>query len=196
MKKTFALLLVLLLTGLMAGQAAAQSSFGMSWSLTLPTGNTKDVTNNLSARGVNFEYRDIQSTTWGWGINAGYNVFAADKTDTYFEDNWAVSGLRSHYINTIPIYAAGYKYFGKSRRDGRFYVGLNAGTAWLEKRLTFGLYEIKESNWHLTVAPEIGYHLPWDSFLGHVSARYVMVNEAGTTESQSWLEFRLGFGLD
>jgi len=181
---------------LVGSQAQAQSSFGMSWSLTVPTGNTKDFNKSMSFRGFNFEYRDIQSTSWGWGINAGYNVFADDYTDTYNRDNFAITGLRSHYINTVPIYAAAYKYFGNSRKNGRWYVGLNGGTAWLEQRVTLGLYELKEDNWHLSVAPEVGYHLPWDSFIGHISARYVMVNSAGNTDTQSWFEFRIGFGLD
>jgi len=196
MKTTLVLLLILATCLLATSNALAQSSFGMSWSLTMPTGNTYDFVDKISLRGFNVEYRQIQSTTWGWGINAGYNVHAKDYTDTYQRDNLAVTGLRSHYINTVPIYGAVYKYFGNSRRDGRWYVALNGGTAWLEQRVTLGLYEITEDNWHLSAAPEVGYHLPWDSFVGHVSARYVLVNSAGTTDTQSWFEFRLGFGLD
>ncbi len=191
---------LLLLTALVMSNTPVQagdSSFGISWSATVATGKTNDFVPGFQWRGVNLEYRNRINSNYSWGINAGYNVLSETSSETQFLDHVQVTGKHGRYINTIPIYALAIYEFGPyNRRDGRFYVGMNGGTAWLEHRTELGLYAQQDTNWHLAFAPEIGYHLPWESFLGHISVRYNYLLEAGEVEAQSWLEFRLGFGVN
>jgi hypothetical protein len=195
MKKINVLVLLFVAVFTVQPVLAGNNTFGASWSLALPTGNTKDFTSPLSARGFNLEYQNFFRTDTAFGVNIGYNVFTEEQDQTFVGENFAVTGLRWHYINTVPIYASLHKFFGNNR-DGRFFVGLNAGTAWLEQRMTLGLYEFKDSNWHLGLAPEVGYNFPWDSFLGYASLRFNHLFKAGDIENQGWFELRLGFGLD
>ncbi len=197
MKRTILSLLLLVACGLSASVAlAGDNSFGLSWSSTIATGNSSDFVSGFHARGFNFEYRNRVNRQFSWGLNAGFNVLSETGNGTIYLDHVQATGKWGRYLNTVPIYAAAYYDFGNySRRSGWFYSALNIGTAWLEQRATLGLYAVEEDNWHLAVAPELGYHLPWDSFIGHVSIRYNYLFEAGAVDSQSWLEFRIGFGL-
>ncbi len=177
---------LLLLTALTMGHTPAQAegSFGIAWSSAVATGETNDFVPGFHWRGINIEYRNQTSTNWGWGINAGYNVLAKTSSETQYLDNVQFTGKHGRYINTIPIYANVLYSFGPyNKRDGRFYAGLNAGTAWLEHRTELGLFAQEEDNWHLAFAPEIGYHMPWDSFMGYVSARFDYILEAGKVGS-------------
>jgi len=197
--KNFRILLLVALIALAASPAASQpgnSSFGLAWSLSLPTGDMKEFTDDFSLRGFNLEYRRFQRSDLAFGLNVGYNVFNEEQDDTFIGENFAVTGKQWTYINTVPIYASVFKFSSSNKRDGRFFFGGNAGTAWLEQRRTLGLYETKEDNWHLAVAPEVGYHFPWDAFLGYASVRYNYLFEAGEVPAQGWIEIKLGFGMD
>ena len=197
MKKSLIVLLLILVGSLSTSVAfAGDSSFGMSWSSAIGTGNTSDFVSGFQARGINIEYRQRMNSNWLWGVNVGYNVFSETGNETIFLDHVQATGNWGRYINTVPIYLAGYYEFGPYQaRSGRLYVAMNAGTAWLEQRTTLALYAVENDNWHLGFSPEIGYHLPWDSFLGHVSVRWNYMLKAGEVEDQSWVEFRIGFGL-
>ncbi|MCP4293537.1 MAG: hypothetical protein GY780_17055 [bacterium] len=197
MKRFISIMLLLLACSLVAPLAnAGENSFGMSWSSTIGLGDTGDFVPGFHARGFSLEYRNRVSTEMSWGFNAGYNVLADNKNETVFLDNIQATGNHGKYINTIPLYGAVYHNFGTySRRSGWMYAGLNGGMVWLEKRTSLGLYALEDDNWHMALAPEFGYHLPWDSLVGHISVRYNYVFESGDVEAQQWLEFRVGFGL-
>lgn len=187
-------LLILLVSGLTATPArAGRSQFGASWNLAMPMGNTRDFTRPLSARGFTLEWHNFIRKSTSWGINAGWTVFNENADNTTYGDGWAVSGDRWNYINAVPIYASGFHYWG-DRRDTNYFAGANLGTVWSEYRTTVGLYEFKESVWHLAVAPEIGIRMPLNSFLGYLSLRYNLLMKSGDIDTQSWLELRVGFG--
>ena len=190
-------MLLLLAAGL--GVSAAQAgnnSFGVFWNTAVTTGNTNDFISGFQARGVGLEFRTRVNSNYLWGLNANYDVFAETGSETIFLDHVQATGKWGKYVNTVPIYLAGYYEFGPyNARSGHLYVGMNAGTAWLEQRVSLALYAQEESNWHLAMAPEIGYNLPWDSFLGTISMRYNYLLKAGEVDAQSWLEFRVGFGF-
>ena len=189
----FGLLLILLPT---AEVRADNSTFGIAWGISVPTGDTNDYISKVSFRGMSVEWRNFYMRDAAYGINVGWNVFNETNDETLFFTNGAITGKRWHYTNAIPIYAGWFKYFNDDRRSSRFYAGINAGTAWIERRTEMGMYQLTEDNWHLAVAPEVGINLPWDSFLGYVGVRYHYAFEAGDMEAQQWIEFKVGFGLD
>ncbi len=197
MKKSLIVMLLLLVASLSASAGlAGNNSFGISWSSAIGTGNTSDFVSGFQARGISLEYRGRVNTNFLWGVNVGYNVLAEGGDETLFFDHSQVNGVWGRTINTVPVYLAAYYEFGPyNARSGRFYVAMNAGTAWLEQRTALALYTVEQDNWHVAFAPEVGYHLPWDSFVGHVSMRWNYMLEAGDIDSQSWIEFRIGFGL-
>jgi len=189
----FGLLLILLSSG---AAMADNSTFGIAWGISVPTGDTNDYISQVSFRGMSVEWRNFYMRDAAYGINVGWNVFNQTNDETMFFDNGAVTGKRWHYVNAIPIYAGWFKYFSDDKRSSRFYAGINVGSAWIERRTEMGLYQLTNDNWHFAVAPEVGMNLPWDSFLGYVGVRYHYAFEAGDSEAQQWIEFKVGFGLD
>jgi hypothetical protein len=194
MKKTYVLLVLLSLAA--APLAHAQSTFGAAWSLGIPTGDTSDFASGFSARGVSLDWRNFRNRDTAIGASIGWNVFNEEFSGTRDFGNVAVTGKSWNYVNAIPIYVNAFKYFGEDRRARRFFAGLNAGTIWLERHTEFGLSVLQEQNWHLAVAPEVGVQLPWSSFLGYLAVRYNVGFSAGDVDTQSWIDIRLGFGLD
>lgn len=195
--KRFFVLLGLLLILLPAGTVRADNNaFGIAWGISVPTGDTNDFVSKISFRGASAEWRNFYMRDAAYGLNVGWNVFNETDDSTVYFENAAVTGKRWNYVNAVPCYGSWFKYFSDDRRSSRFFAGLNAGGAWIERRTDVGLVSIKEDNWHFAVAPEVGWQLPWDSFLGYVSARYHYAFKAGDVEAQQWLEFKIGFGLD
>lgn len=195
--KRFIVLLGLLLILVPSGAVRADNSvFGVAWGVSVPTGDTKDFISKVSFRGASAEWRNFYMRDAAYGINIGWNVFNESDDSTVSFENAAVTGKRWSYINAVPIYGGWFKYFSDDKRSSRFFAGFNAGGAWIERRMDVGFVSISEDNWHFAVAPEIGWQLPWDSFLGYVGARYHYAFKAGNMEAQQWLEFKIGFGLD
>lgn len=195
--KRFIVLLGLLVILMSTGAAnAANSTFGVAWGISVPTADTKDFVPNVSFRGASAEWRNFYTRDMAYGINVGWNVFNQQDDGTVNSGNIALTGNRWKYINAVPIYASWFKYFSDDKRSSRLFLGLNGGTAYIERRIEIGTMAFDDDNWHLALAPEIGWQLPWDSFLGYVSARYHYAFAAGDQEAQQWLEFKIGFGLD
>jgi hypothetical protein len=187
------LLLILLPT---APSMADDSTFGIAWGISLPTGDTADYISKVSFRGASVEWRNFYQRDAAYGLNVGWNVFNKEEDGTTFFDNGAVTGKSWNYINAVPVYGSWFKYFSADKRSSRFFAGINAGGAWINRRTDVGLVRFEEDNWHFAVAPEVGFNLPWDSFLGYVSARYHYAFKAGNMEAQQYLEFKIGFGLE
>ena len=195
--KRFIVLLGLLAVLLPAGSVLADNStFGIAWGISVPTGDTKDYISKVSFRGASAEWRNFYQRDAAYGINVGWNVFNEESDETVTFENAAVTGKHWKYINAVPIYAGWFKYFSDDKRSGRFFAGRNVGAAWIEQTADISLIRFQEDNWHFAFAPEVGYHLPWDKFLGYVAARYHVAPSAGSQDTQQWLEFKIGFGLD
>ncbi len=194
MKSIF--VLTLMLVAGFAGTAMAENTFGVAWNIGLPTGNTNEFTPGLSLRGVTFEGRTFVRPDVAWGGSIGWNVFNEETSGSQVFNNVTYTGKRWDYINAVPIHLAAFKYFGTNRREPRWYMGMSAGTTFIETRTEVSLYAIQEQNWHLALAPEVGVQLPWSSFIGYVSLRFHHAFEAGDVVAQDWFELKLGFGLD
>jgi len=193
--KKFIVMTALLLAGT-ATFAQAQSTWGVAWTPGFTTGNTADFASGFRARGISLEMRNFVRRDLAWGLSAGWNVFNQEDSGTGTFDNTSVTGNRWRYVNAIPIYAGVFKYTSSDRRAKRFYFGLNAGTQYIELRQDMGIYTTSTDQWHLALAPEIGVQMPWDNFIGYLGVRYNYGFSAGDHDAQSWVDFKVGFGLD
>lgn len=196
MKKLTLLSLALMILAVAGPATAGKNVFGGAWNISQPVGDTNDFASGLSFRGVSLEWRTFHTRDTAFGVNAGWNVFNESFNGTLSQDNFAFTGRAWRYVNALPIYGSWHRYFQGDRRGKRFFVGLNGGTAYIERRTEVGIYQITDDNWHLAVAPEVGMQMPWDSFLGWFSVRYNYAFSAGDTDAQQWFELRLGFGMD
>ena len=190
-----------------SGEAKAQDwwwgiTYEMSATSSLPTNSDSDVNfiEDYSFRGLGIEARYVPSrdANYSFGFNVGWNVLN-EKNDfgternTISLENADVTGTQLRYFNTVPLLANASYYFG-SRGGIRPYVGVNAGTYYIERRVDIGVVGIVEDNWHFGWAPEVGLVVP----LGRpevallTTIRYNWAFSAGGTDDQKFWGFNIG----
>lgn len=190
-----------------SGEAKAQDwwwgiTYQMSASSSLPTNSDSDVNfiEDYSFRGFGIDARYVASrdAKYSIGFNVGWNVlnekndFGSER-NTISLGNADVTGTQLRYLNTVPLMANASYYFG-SRGGIRPYVGLNAGTYYIERRVDIGVVGIVEDNWHFGWAPEVGLVVP----LGRpevallTTIRYNWAFSAGGTGDQKYWGFNIG----
>ena len=193
--KSIILALVLLAT--LATGALAESSFGMSWNPSVPVGNTADFAGGFAWRGASLEWRNFVRSDWAVGADIGWNVMTDSFEGTVTEGDLTVTGKKWNYINALPIHLTAFKYFSSDRRERRLYAGLGVGANWMEYRQDFGFYAFEETQWHFTLAPEVGFLMPWNSWVGYLGVRYQHAFASGNIDNdQGWFDFKIGFGLN
>jgi outer membrane protein W len=190
-----------------SGEAKAQDwwwgiTYEMSATSSLPTNSDSDVNfiEDYSFRGLGIEARYVPSrdANYSFGFNVGWNVlnekneFGTER-NTISLANADITGTQLRYFNTVPLLANASYYFG-SRGGIRPYVGVNAGTYYIERRVDIGVVGIVEDNWHFGWAPEVGLVVP----LGRpeiallTTIRYNWAFSAGGTGDQKFWGFNIG----
>jgi len=190
-----------------SGEAKAQDwwwgiTYEMSATSSLPTNSDSDVNfiEDYSFRGLGIEARYVPSrdANYSFGFNMGWNVlnekneFGTER-NTISLANADITGTQLRYFNTVPLLANASYYFG-SRGGIRPYVGVNAGTYYIERRVDIGVVSVVEDNWHFGWAPEVGLVVP----LGRpeiallTTIRYNWAFSAGGTGDQKFWGFNIG----
>jgi hypothetical protein len=72
------------------------------------------------------------------------------------------------------------------------YVGGGAGFYRIENELQYGMYAIREQNWHFGFCPEYGFMVPAETVFFMFNIKYNYAFKKGETEAQSYLTFRFG----
>ncbi|MGB5674488.1 MAG: outer membrane beta-barrel protein [Gemmatimonadota bacterium] len=190
-----------------SGEAKAQDwwwgiTYQMSAASSLPTNSDSDVNfiEDYSFRGFGIDARYVASrdAKYSIGFNVGWNVlnekndFGSER-NTISLENADVTGTQLRYLNSVPLMANASYYFG-SRGGIRPYVGLNAGTYYIERRVDIGVVGIVEDNWHFGWAPEVGLVVPLGrpEFALLTTIRYNWAFSAGGTGDQKYWGFNIG----
>jgi outer membrane protein W len=203
-KGTIASLALLLV---FTGEAQAQDwwwgiTYNMSATSSLPPNSDSDINfiEDYSFRGLGIEARYVPSrdANYSFGFNVGWNVLN-EKNDFGTERNTIslpnadVSGTQLRYFNTVPLMGNASYYFG-DRGGIRPYVGVNAGTYYIERRVDIGVSAIVDDAWHFGWAPEVGLDVP----LGRpevallTTIRYNWAFSAGGSGDQKFWGFNIG----
>jgi len=185
--------LVLLLVG---GTVRAQEAFlwGINYQVSIPTGNTRNFTDQISWRGVGIEGRGFVAERLAVGGSVSWNVFHEQgfRTDTI--ESLTVSGTQFRDLNAVPILATAHYYFG-DRNGWRPYAGGGVGALYDHQRIELGLFRHDQDTWHFALAPEVGIQFPYDRLMGYIGLRYNYAAPTSTLPQQSWLTIMIGFGL-
>ena len=194
-----ALAMVLVLSGSACAQSygsyyPSEFLWGLSWNLGLPTGETKDYTDDFSFRGIGLEGRKFIKPDLTVGLSFQWQVFWEKVFGTTDQESFTVTGNQWRYLNLFPLLANVYKYWNYYG-DFRPYVGLNTGAYIVENRFEMGLYQLQETKWHFGLAPAVGAQMPAGRFLGFFELRYNYVFKAGDSFEQSYFGFIIGVGL-
>jgi len=135
---------------------AQESFWSMTYQMSVPTGDTKTLTDKMSFRGFGIEGRWFVDNNVTIGGAAHFNVFyeKQDKVTTEL-DNVTLTGTHYNYINAFPFYVNAAYYFNEGSYV-RPYAAMNAGVIYTLYRKDIGLYRIEERPAKFGVAPEIG----------------------------------------
>ena len=190
-----------------SGEAQAQDwwwgiTYQMSAASSLP-GNSDSSVNfieDFSFRGFGIDARYVpeRGAKYSFGFNANWNVLN-EKSDFGTERNTIslptadITGTQLRYFNSIPLLANASYYFGE-RGGIRPYLGLNAGTYYIERRVDIGVSALVDDAWHFGWAPEAGIVVP----LGRpevamlFNVRYNWAFSSGGTGDQKYWGFNIG----
>jgi hypothetical protein len=153
---------------LMFGTSYSQKEqwFGaLTYSVSIPSGDTKTFVDEISWRGVGLDYRYLIDRKYSVGLFFGWNVFYQRTNKTTEIENGAVTGTSDRYLNFFPIMANIHYYFGE-RKSVRPYVGLNAGGYYVNQRFAIGVFLWEDDSWQWAIAPEAGVAIPVERDFG------------------------------
>lgn len=164
---------------------AQESISDFTWNIGFPGSKMHDYISDNSFKGFGIEFRRFVNKESSVGLLLGWNIFdkRVDEPIRIDQEGFGgtVSGTQIRYINSFPILANFHYYFGK-RKEFRFYVGANAGVYYILQRLDLGVWRIDSDNWHLGLAPEVGFLLPLGDSGSNliVNGKYNHAFDAGT----------------
>jgi len=193
-----------LAAGILAAPGMAQSKpmFGLSYDMSLPTGDLKDYTNNDSWLGWTVDVRAFgASNKISFGGMLGYYEFYNNTaTNTIVFGRGAVSGQQYRHMFSLPIMLNAHYYAG-STYGARPFIGLNAGVTYQKQSLDIGIYTLTSDAWVLSAAPEVGIYFPTSGrTMVNLHARYHipfssdnMYAGGSGGASMSYLSIGLGF---
>jgi hypothetical protein len=194
MKRITVVLTVLLLTA-GAGAAQAQTWFwGLTYGMSVPSGDTNDFVSSTSWRNVSLEGRRVDLMgKKSVGVSFGWNVFneSGERTSQLPGVPGAVTGDQFRYINTFPMLVNGHLYFGQPGGT-RPFVGANVGVYYTEYRLEIGTVAFEDNAWLFGGTPEIGVIFPTGMTKMFLSARYNITTSSGDIPSQQYFQLSVG----
>lgn len=177
-----------------AGSLGAQTIGRVTYTTALPTGSTKDYIGEFSWRGITFEPGKFVRDNVSVGLSLGWTVFN-EVTDEAVDISEAVAaqGTQYRYLNAFPVMGQVLLH-RNNPRGGSVYLGVNAGTYFIERRTDFSVVSAIEDNWHFGLAPQLGVMFPMGYGRGHgvVDVKYNHAFTAGDRE-YSWWTFSIGF---
>jgi outer membrane protein W len=202
MKKNLLLLAAVVLGMGLADVSKAQSNLtAISYEVSFPMSDTKDLINSTSFIGFMFDTRRFVQPNATIGLSVGLHVFD-DKVDDevinlgdIFENerNIDVWGTQYRYINSWPIMVNAFYYLGDRRSQIRPYLGSGFGVFAARRRLDMGLTSLAETKWQFGFTPEVGFLYDMGEVDFLVKANYNYGLKTGDVKALSYFKVGIGF---
>jgi len=199
-----ALAVAALVAGIIATPASAQSKpiVGLSYDMSLPTGDLQTYTDNESWLGWTLDVRAFgESNKISFGGMLGYYEFYQMNpvAQTHFQQA-DVSGQQYHHMFSLPIMLNAHYYAG-STYGARPFIGLNAGVTYMKQTVDVGIWSLTSDAWVMSAAPEVGIYFPTSGrTMVNLHARYYVPFSSSSLyaggsgdASMSYLSIGLGF---
>lgn len=172
---------------------------GLTYSISIPTGNTSDFISETSFKGLSIDLRKFFSYNASIGFLVGWSAFEEETNNTIPTYIGDVTGEQSRLINSFPVMITTHFYLGEGR-EFRPFIGIGVGMYYFYHQLEQVEQNLESSKWHFGIAPEAGFVYLLESIYAFVNVRY---NYAFSTEneitkistSQSYLTFNIGFAF-
>lgn len=170
-------------------------NFGLAYPIAFPLSDMNDYISNTSFRGVSMEFNNFIKPNLNVGVETGWNIFY-ERVDNkvYTEETASISGVQYRYTNTFPIIAGAKYYKINNNSNIRPFIGVGAGTLYVDRDTDFGLYRINNDAWQFCIRPELGVGFRMAAGGAFVlSAKYFAGFEAEDLDGQSYISVNLGF---
>ncbi len=172
---------------------------GLTYSISVPTGETSDFISNTSFKGLSIDLRKFFSHNASVGFLVGWSTFEEETNETISTIVGDVSGAQSRLINSFPVMITTDYYFSEGR-EFRPFIGIGVGMYYIYHQLEQVEQNLESNKWHFGVAPEVGFVYLLESVYALVNVRY---NYAFSSENeitkistaQSYLTFNIGFAF-
>jgi len=180
---------------------------GLTYSISIPTGETSDFISNTSFKGLSIDLRKFISHNASIGFLVGWSTFEEETNETISTSVGDVSGEQNRLINSFPVMITTDYYFGEGR-EFRPFIGIGVGMYYFYHQLEHILgntlestdSNLESSKWHFGIAPEGGFVYLLESVYLFVNVRYNYAFSAENeftkiSTSQSYLTFNIGFAF-
>ena len=172
---------------------------GLTYSISVPTGNTSDFISKTSFAGLSIDLRKFFSHNASIGFLIGWSTFEEETNETISTIVGDVSGAQSRLINSFPVMITTDYYFGEGR-EFRPFIGIGVGMYYIYHQLEQVEQNLESNKWHFGVAPEVGFVYLLESVYAFVNVRYNYAFSAENeltkiSTTQSYLTFNIGFAF-
>jgi hypothetical protein len=158
-------------------RAAAQEYLGsLNYSLGIPTGDTRDFTDNESWLGLTFEGQWFVRPNASAGLLFGWNEFYQRTDEALPLENGTISGGQYRHLNVFPMLVTAKFYLNGDASIGTAvapYAGVSTGAYYVRQLFDIGTAEFTDDGWLFGLSPELGVLFPLASgSVGMLNARY------------------------
>jgi len=172
---------------------------GLTYSISVPTGETRDFTAKTSFKGLSIDLRKFISYNASIGFLVGWSAFEEETNKTISTSIGDISGEQSRLINAFPIMITTHYYLGEGT-EFRPFLGIGAGMYYFYHQLEQADENLESNKWHFGIAPEAGFVYLLGSIYAFVNIRYNYAFSAENeinqiSASQSYVAFNIGFAF-
>ncbi len=171
---------------------------GLSWNVSVPTGDASNFVGETSLRGGQFEFRNFLTSRLSLGGSLGWNGYQEyEPRATYSIENGAITTDLTKFVYTLPVLVNAHHYFPVSEYVLP-YVGAGIGAKYSRHAIYYNIYATEENKWGFAVRPEVGVIFPWGGGGVLLAADYLWATNDSSTldfDNSASLNFRLGIVL-
>jgi len=172
---------------------------GLTYSISIPTGDTSDFISSTSFKGLSIDLRKFFSHNASIGFLVGWSTFEEETNEAISTSIGTVTGEQNRLINSFPVMITTHYYFGEGR-EFRPFIGVGVGMYYFYQQLKQVEQNLESNKWHFGVAPEAGFVYLLESVYALVNVRYNYAFSAENeiikiSTAQSYLTFNIGFAF-
>jgi len=169
---------------------------GITYTIGVPTGETKNFIDETSFKGLSIDLRKFISHYTSIGLLVGWNGFEKNIPERRSD---GTETTQEQLSNTFPVMVTAHYYFGEGT-EFRPFVGIGAGGLYVFQSSEIETGTIESSVWHFGIAPEAGFAYLLGSVYALVNVRYNYGFSAqnqitGNSSAQSYFAFNIGLAF-
>jgi outer membrane protein W len=172
---------------------------GLTYSIALPTGDTRNFISEPSFTGLSLDLRKFVADNVSLDFLVGWNGFEEETIDLISIPYADISGTQRRLMNIFPVMIGTHYYFGEGT-EFRPFIGAGVGMYFIYQKFELGLAELESSKWHLGIEVDAGMVYLLDTIYALINVRYHYAFKATNeitqrSTSHAYWAFNIGLAL-